>query len=190
MITAIAPNGSTAMDIVVDTSAGASLFSEAYGTNLIVANKLGFGSVSVDGLDGYRRNTGLLAEANRIVFGDETDVVNYEGIASAGASYNMAGPLVKRVKIALAIRRYTGVSMTSVKQQVQSSVAAVINKSNVGKSIAISSVVAAAKVNGVEAVTVLAPSYGVGSDLIVVQPYEKALVADLEGDISVTFVGE
>jgi hypothetical protein len=70
-------------------------------------------------------------------------------------------------------------------------VASTINTTPVGVSIAISDLVAAAtNITGVASVTVVSPSYGVGNDLIPVQPFEKALVLDIDSDVSISFVDE
>lgn len=185
----IGKNSTDSMKVVLLNQSEFAHIGELFGTSLITSNKLGFATAPAVGLDSYRRNTGLIAEANRIVFGDETNVVDYEGVASGGASYNIAGPLVRRVKIAVSIRSFTGVNEKDLRQQIASSIAATVNASNVGQSIALSSIVAAARVSGVEAVTITSPIYGVGDDLIVIHPYEKALVTDPENDISISFLG-
>lgn len=186
----LTPNGSDSMNLVF-YSFDTTYINEAFGTSIIPLNKLNFPVAGSSGRDSYKANTGLIAEANRIVFGDETNSSQYEGISSAGASYNINGPLVKRIQIALTIRPMTGVSIDSVRESVQSAVAAAINKSFIGTPIPISEIVKAAQsVNGVNAVSVSSPTYNVGQDLIAVQPYEKALVLDIENDITVTFIGE
>jgi hypothetical protein len=66
-----------------------------------------------------------------------------------------------------------------------------VNQSAIGEPLALSSIVtAASKVVGVLSVTILSPTYNAGNDLIPVQPYEKALVLDLDTDIQITFTGE
>lgn len=191
-ITAIAPNGSANMDIVtVLDTAELPYVNESFGTSVIPLNKLEFPTTGSSGRDSYKKNTGLIAEANRIVFGDETNSAQYAGIASAGASYNINGPLVKRIQVSLAIRPITGVSVDSIRQSVQSAVASAVNKTLVGKPVAISELIKAAQsVNGVAAVSVSSPAYSVGQDQIAVQAYEKALVLDIENDITISFIGE
>lgn len=186
-ISTIAPNGASEMTVLLRSNAGNTLINEAYGTVLTVTNKLGFSGTKAVGLDAYRRNTGLIAAASQVIFGDESNVVDFEGVASAGASYTYSGPIVKRVKVAISVR---AIETEDLVNQIQSSVAAAINKTPIGKSVALSSVVTAAQVSGVSAVTIVSPIYGVGDDLIVIQPYEKAKVVDIENDISVVVIGE
>ena len=143
------------------------------------------------GVDGYKQNTGLIAEANKVIYGDESNSTAYPGVAAAGAQINISGPLVRRIEVSLALRIRTGVSTTDIQNKVKSGVANVINQTGVGKSIPLSKIVAAAQaVNGVEAVTVLSPEYASGSDLIDIQPYEKPLVTDVDADINISFVGD
>ena len=191
-IRSVIPDGAdTILVCGQSTSSFRDFINESYGTTISSVGKLQFPTVGSTGRDSYKKNTGLIAEANKIVFGDETAAGDYQGIASAGASYNIAGPLVKRIQIALAIRPITGIAVDSIRTSIQSSVAAAINKTLVGQSVSISEVVKAAQsVNGVQAVSVSSPAYNVGNDLIPVQAYEKALVLDIENDITVSFIGE
>lgn len=190
-IQSIAPNG-TAMDIRFSTSAGSTKVNAGYGTVVSALDKLEFSTTAaVPGIDGYTHSRGLIEEANRVVYGDEAQSSTYPGIAAAGASIDISGPLVRRVAVSLALRVRSGISLLDVRDQVRSAVAAVINETKVGNSIAISDLVSAAQsVNGVVAVTVLSPTYGTGNDLISVQPYEKPLVNDIQQDIQISFVGD
>lgn len=190
-IQSIAPNG-TAMDVRFSTSAGSTKVNAGYGTVISALDKLEFSTTAaVPGIDGYTHSRGLIEEANRVVYGDEAQSSTYPGIAAAGASIDIGGPLVRRVTVSLALRVRSGVSLLDIRDQVRSAVAAVINETKVGISIAISDLVSAAQsVNGVVAVTVLSPAYGTGNDLISVQPYEKPLINDVQQDIQISFVGD
>jgi hypothetical protein len=190
-VVAIAPEG-TGFRVKLDEVSAeyGALVSEAYGTSLVVANKLGFAGTAAVGSDAYRYHTGLIAEANKIVFGDERDALRYPGVASAGAAYNIDGPLKRRIRVALSLRTSTGAPSQAIRNAVQSAVAAAINRSPHGQPIAISALTTAAQaVNGVTSVAVASPSYYVGADRIVLQSNEKALVFDMN-DITVSFVGE
>jgi Asp-tRNA(Asn)/Glu-tRNA(Gln) amidotransferase A subunit family amidase len=123
----------------------------------------------------------------RITYGDPRDPATYPGVAAADSYIAFSGPLVKRIRVALAIRLRTGAPEADVRAAVQSAVAAVINRTGVGQPVAISDLVdAAASVTGVVSVSVVSPSYGPGSDLISVQPYEKPLVLSAAQDVSVS----
>ena len=196
-ITGISPGSSNLTDIKFDTSEKVTRIGAAAGTVLVAQDRLGLGLDSIGnplpasvGLDGYRFHTGLLAEANKVVYGDEAGASTYPGIAAAGASINISGPIVKRITVALALRIRTGTSAPDIANQAKSRVAALVNNSPVGTDIAISDVVATVQaVNGVQAVTVLSPVYNSGHDLIAVQPDEKPLILDGDRDVTVSFVG-
>ena len=67
-------------------------------------DKLSFPTGLYSGVDGYAFSTGLIGEANRVVYGDPDDEATYPGMAAAGATVLTSGPLVKRIKLALALR--------------------------------------------------------------------------------------
>lgn len=167
------------------------LLGEGFGTVLSAMDKLSFPTALAQGADGYRYNTGLIGEVNRVIYGDPRDPATYPGVAGAGVKVNLAGPLVRRVTVSLGIRLRLGVSPTDAIRQVRAAVSGAINDTGIGRSIPISSLVAAAmQTTGVLAVSVLSPVYSSSNDLIPIQPDEKPLVLDAEQDISVSIVGE
>ena len=202
----ISPNASNASLVDVrfslwhDTGLGGSYsyylpgdyeISDVYGAVLTSLDKLAFGTDIVPGVDGYRYNTGLLGEVNRVIMGDPRDPTSYPGVVAAGTNVNISGPLVKRIQVALAIRLRLGVLPQSAISYVRSAVAATINSFGVGKPVVISNLVAAAaSINGVTAVSIVSPTYNSDNDLITVQPYEKPLVLNAEQDITVSIVGD
>lgn len=187
----------TLANVKFTTSAGYQKIGAVAGSIIIAKDKLAFPTTLATGIDGYSHSTGLIGEAAKVLYGDETDPATYPGIVAAGANVNISGPLVKRIRVALQIRvrsstiSSSGITINDVEDRVRSAVASVINNTAVGTSISLSDIVTAAgTVNGVIAVTVLSPTYGAGNDLISVQPYEKPLVLNLEQDIQVSSVGE
>jgi hypothetical protein len=195
-IRTISPNqtDATYVDIKFESSAGSALIGSAAGSIVSPLDKLGFSADLAQGIDGYSRNTGLIAEANRVAYGDRRDPATYPGVVSAGAKLNISGPLVKRVQVALNLRvrnSSSTVNTTDVGDRVRSAVASVVNSTGIGKAIAISDIInAASKVTGVVAVSVVSPVFSSESDLIPVQPYEKPLVLNLEQDVLISFAGE
>lgn len=138
------------------------------------------------GVDAYRYNTGLVKEVNRIVYGDPADPALHPGVIAAGSSMNIDGPQVKQVKVSLQIRADQGADVIS---SVQSAVTKAVNETPIGTNVAISDIVSAANnVPGVLSVAVLYPTYTAGSDLITVQPFEKAMVLATQ-DVSVVTTG-
>lgn len=172
-----------------DTSVGYAYLSESTGAIITVLDKLGFSTTLATGQDAYQYHTGLLQEVNKVVYGDVGDTATYPGVGAAGGKINIDSPLVRRVSFGLSIRLKTGVSALEIESTIKSAVAAVINSYPHGTPIPISLLIGAAnEVVGVSSVTPIS-KYGVGSDLLAVQPYEKALVLDLATDLTITFVG-
>ncbi len=190
-IRAISPNqdNGTYVDVKFESDGGYRQISVEAATLIQPLDKLAFPTDLFLGVDGYRYSTGLIQEVNKVAYGDPSDPSTYPGIIAAGARVNIQSALVKRITCALALRLKSGVSEVDIKNRVRSAVASVINKTGVGQAISISSLITAAgSVNGVVAVTWLAPVFSVGNDLIPVQPFEKPLILNLEDDISVSTV--
>lgn len=166
----------------------AAAIGEAYGSQLRALNKLEFEVGTAIGNDGYSHSVGLIGEADKVMYGYETDPVTYPGVVAAGANVNISGPLVKRIQIALSLRVRGTTSV--IFEAVRGAVATFVNSSKVGESIAISDIVSiAASIGGVEAVSVASPTYSTTNDRIAVQPYEKPLVLQPEVDITLTLIG-
>ena len=148
--------------------------------------KLGFSEINRKGLDSYRYDTGLLAQANKVVYGDPRDSITYPGVAAAGAEIFIKPPLFKRIKVSINVRIRTGIPFTRVVEQVRNNVAALINSTGIGEPIAISDIVSAVNsIPGVSAVSISSPAYDAANDIIAVAATEKALIIDTVNDIIV-----
>lgn len=182
----------TLTDIKFDTSAGVTEVSESAGTVLSSLDKLAFSTTTAAGIDGYQHSTGLLEEANKVGYGVDSDPATYPGLIAAGANVNMQGSLIRRISLSLGLRVRTGVTTDDIENAVRSAIATAINNKGVAEQVSISEDIVgpAQSINGVVSVTVLSPTYGVGNDLIAIQPYEKARVLNLDDDIQISFVGE
>ncbi len=178
------------LDIITENIRQYEKINDIGSVNVSALNRLGFATTLINGLDGYRYNTGLIGEANRITYGDPRDNSTYPGVAAAGAEINIQAPLVKRIQISLGVRVRTGVPFTSILSQVQSSVTAYINGSLSGQAIPIDGILNAANsVIGVFAVSISVPNFSTTNDVINVQPSEKALVINPSLDIQIFQVG-
>lgn len=185
------PGDGTFADVVFDTEPGFLDVGAGPGSVLTALDKLEFPAGVFTGVDGYRHSTGLVGEANRVIYGDPADGATYDGYAASGASILVSGPLVKRVQVALSLRVQSGLASDDLADRVRSAVAAVINQAGVGQPVAVSAIVnAAAAVTGVVAVAVVKPAFSSTNDLVPVGPNEKPLVLDLKNDVLVAFVGE
>jgi hypothetical protein len=148
--------------------------------------KLGFSEINRKGLDSYRYDTGLIAQANKVIYGDPRDNVTYPGVAAAGAEIFVKPPLFKRIKVSINVRVRTGIPFTRVVEQVRNNVAALVNSTGIGQPIAISDIVSVVNsIPGVSAVAISSPAYDVSNDVIAVAPTEKALIIDIVNDIIV-----
>lgn len=184
-LVSVSPYDSTQSDLKFDTTARYQDINATYGSVVTAIDKPDFGA-EVRGQDGYRRNTGLIAEANRVLYGDESAPGTYPGVAAADAKIAISGPRFRRITAALSVRADSDLVLA----RVRSAVAGYVNALGVGVAVPISGIVRAAmSVNGVTAVTILSPTYGAGSDTISVQPYEKPFVIDPETDIRVSMTG-
>jgi uncharacterized phage protein gp47/JayE len=184
------PNANNRNFVVFDTNKQYQKFDESAGVSIVSLNKLNFNTIIKQGLDSYKYNVGLIAEANRVIYGDPRDPTTYPGVGAAGAEIYVREPLAKRVQISIDIRLKTGVPFSQASEQVKTSVSSLINSNPIGESIAISSIIAAVdSIPGVRAVAISSPLYDSANDTIYVAPSEKAIVIDSTIDISVSLNG-
>jgi len=152
-------------------------------------SKLEFPTTIKKGVDSYRYHTGLLRQANKVVYGEPRGT-EFEGVAAAGAEINIQPPLVRRIEVSIVIRLNTGVPFVKIVEQVRNNIASLINSTGIGQSIPISNIVSAVNsISGVFAVSIASPSYSPSLDLISVNPSEKPLILDPLTDIIVSKVG-
>jgi hypothetical protein len=154
---------------------------------MTAVGKLEFPSEIIRGVDAYKFNTGLIGEANRIVYGDPRDNTTYPGVSAAGAEIFIKAPLVKRIEVSINVRVKTGIPFTAIVEEVRNSIAALINSNPVGQPIAISNIISTVDaIIGIQAVAISSPQYDPQNDVIRVNSGEKALVLDIIADILVS----
>lgn len=174
-------------ELVLTTREVAEKITDSGAVSITAASKLGFDDNVTIGVDGYRYDIGLLAEANRIIYGDPRDSETYSGVGAAGVAIYTDPPLVRRVTVGIVVRIRTGIPFVQVVEQVRNSVSALIKGQPIGQSIAISSIVATVdEIPGVFAVSISSPLYDVSNDVITIQQNEKAIVIDPITDITVS----
>lgn len=195
LLTMVPNNTSGFTDLWFDGELNWGKISAGNGTIITAQDKFDFPITTNVGKDGYEVATGLIHTANQTLFGVSEDNAVYPGVVASGSNLNIEGPLIKKVQISLGVRVISGtLANTTATQAIvntcKSAVATVINQSPVGLPIAISSIVeAVAQVGGVQAVSVLSPVYNESNDSIPVQPFEKALVINLDTDVLINVVG-
>ena len=176
--------------IVFDTNAVYEKIDEAAAVGLTSISKVEFNTVVRKGLDSYRYNTGLIAEANRIIYGDPRDPSTYPGVGAAGAEIFVREPLTRRIQVSVDVRINTGVPFAQTAEQVRTSVGSLVNSNPVGQPIAISAIVSAVyAIPGIKAVSISSPQYDSTHDIIFIAPSEKARIIDPILDISVSQIG-
>ena len=182
----IDPDNLNNKNIIFDSANQFEKIGEVGDVYLEAMSKLNFPSAITKGLDAYKYNTGLIAEANRIVYGDPRDNTTYPGVAAAGAEIFIKPPLVKRIEVSISVRIKTGIPFVTIAEEVRNSVAALINANPVGQSIPISNIISAAGgIAGIQAVAISSPQYDVQNDIIRINAGEKSFILDIISDITV-----
>lgn len=185
-ILAIMPDGENAR-ILLDDDSSLSRWGQSSGTVMSSLEKLEFDTSLHLGVDSYRYNTGLIAEAKRVVYGDSADVENFSGYAANGAQIVFQGHTIKRIKLTVQVRLRNN-SATTI-DQIRSSVINVVNSASAGMPISISSIVSAInEIDGVIAVSVVSPDYTPTRDQIVIRGSEKGKIVD-PNDVQVIVAG-
>ena len=188
--TSVNPDNTSLGYIIFDSRHQANKINDAGDTTISSVGKLGYSILIRNGMDSYKYQTGLLAEANRIVYGDPRDTGTYPGSAAAGAEIFIKEPLPRRVRLAIDVRLETGIPFVQIVEQVRTNIAALINSNEIGKSIAISDIISTVNtIPGVSAVAISSPLYNATNDTIKINPSEKARIIDYATDISVSKIG-
>lgn len=186
----IDPASSTRGLIVFDSEEQYNKISDVGAVQIESVNKLNFSTILRKGLDSYRYHTGLIGEANRIVYGDPRDSTTYPGYAAAGAEINIRGALIRRVQASIDVRIETGIPFAQIVEQVRTNVTALVDGNDIGQSIAISDIIETVNtIPGVRAVAISSPLYNAANDVIQIQPREKSKIIDPVVDIAVNQIG-
>lgn len=181
------PSNLNAKNVIFDTSNQFEKIGELSAVSMSALGKLQFPTDVVKGVDSYKFHTGLIGEANRIVYGDPRDNTTYPGVSAAGAEIFIKAPLVRRVEVSINVRVKTGVPFSVIVEQVRNSVASLINSNPIGQPIPISNIISTVDaIVGVQAVAISSPQYDAQNDVIRINAGEKALVLDVISDVLVS----
>lgn len=184
------PGNDSLMNLIFDTQDQQEKINSIGIVSVNTINKLNFTTSVKNGLDSYRYTTGLIAETNRIVYGDPRDTQTYPGVAAAGAEIFINGPLAKKIQVSVDIRVKTGIPFTSISEQARNAISALVNSNDIGQPIAISDIVGVVRqIPGVLSVAISSPQYDPANDIIAVQPAEKTIILDDINDIIVSEIG-
>ena len=186
---AVDPANLQRITLLFDSNEGYSKLNEASSMLLTAMGKLGFPESTISGYDSYKHHTGLIAQANKIVYGDPRDTTTYPGVAAAGAEIFIKPPLVRRITVSINVRVQTGIPFSRITEQVRNNIAALINSTAIGQSIAISDIISTVNsIPGTRAISISSPTYDALHDIIVINPAEKPFVLDIVNDIQVSKV--
>ncbi len=107
----------------------------------------------------YAHYTGLLAEVQRVVNGDEQDRIRYPGWKAAGTRVRVRFPFVRQIDVRLALTPKEGFARTDLASPVTAAVEAYINGLGLGAEVVLARIVALAMdVPGVFDATALLPT--------------------------------
>ena len=187
---AMQPGSSKYNNIVFNTSAQYDKIDLSAGVGLTSLGKMNFVTTIVNGTDAYSFDTGLIGQANRVVYGDPRDAITYPGVNAAGTNIFIREPLLKSISIALAIRTNIGVSFAQITSQIQSSVYALVQSNPIGESLDLSSIIETVRaIPGVTSVVMTSPTYNVANDEIILVTGEKAFIPSQVNNINVSLIG-
>lgn len=182
--------------IILDSPELTEKLTSSLGAQLIGGGKLGFdadvtsatGSIH-SGIDAYKYYIGLIGELNKVIYGDPSDRINYPGWRAAGTAIGIRAAILKHIKASFSIRTKSGVPFTEIRDRVKAAVAGYVNSLDVGQSVSISRMIAAANtIPGVVSVAVTFPTYDSANDLIAVAANERARVIDPTTDITISLI--
>jgi len=151
-------------------------FNVANESSITHMGKLGYSNEISIGVDGYIYYTGLLQKVQYIVDGYEPDVQDYPGQRATGAIIETLPPLPYEFSCNLTITTNSGVNLSAVSNNVQSTVINYIESLNVGQAIILSQIVAnVMQVSGVQSVNITSPTSA--TQIITLLPNEKAITS-------------
>lgn len=189
-IAAIGPNSTslgTLSDIILTTSPLVTKITSTGNFTMTGLDKLNFPTTLNQGIDAYKVATGIIAEANKTIYGVASDPILYPGVASSGSNINIEGPKIRAINVSLGVRYMSGVAISIVEENIKSAVASVVNSTKLGTQLALGSIInAAMSVSGVSSAVLMEPQFTSSNDIIQLQPYEKPLILNIDSDIIVT----
>jgi hypothetical protein len=163
--------------------------SDVYECSFKALNKLGFDTKTFFGIDSYLAYEGLIKEASKVIYGDTSNPNTYPGVKSAGAYIDIQPPLPRKITLSIGVRLRTGVSFSTIQNNIKSVAAGVINSTAIGQSISISDILGAIRgIQGIFAVSMIYPTYDSDNDVIVINAGEKP-ICNASTDVSVTLLG-
>lgn len=190
LLSAPRPGSTNSNSVIFNTSNQYEKINASAGVELTSLSKLNFPTTVRAGLDCYNYDTGLIGEANQVLYGNPRDTVTYPGVIAAGTDIYIREPLLKRIKISVAIRTNIGVSFPQITSQIQSTVYSLVLANPLGQSLDISQIVESVRlIPGITSVVITSPTYNINNDEITLVTGEKAFIVSQQSDINVSLIG-
>lgn len=185
----VGPGSNGLATVIFDSPELTDKITSSLGAQLVGQGKLGFSTAIHFGIDAYKYYIGLIAELNKVIYGDPADKINYPGWRAAGTAIGIRPAILRRITASFSIRTKSGVPFVEIRDRVKSAVAGYVNDLGVGESVSISRMIAAANtIPGVVSVAITFPTYDSANDLIAVAANEKAFVVDPSIDITISLI--
>jgi hypothetical protein len=173
--------------IILDSPELVDRLSSSASASLTVLNKLDMPTDINFGVDGYRNYNGLIAQLNKVIYGDPSNPEDYQGVRAAGTDIDIKEAIIKPIFISLAIRVKTNFPFSEVRERVKSAAASYVNTLGVGEQVSLSKVVeAVSKINGIASVVIISPTYTSSSDRISVGNDQRASIINPTNDVTVS----
>jgi hypothetical protein len=186
---AVGPAAGSYQNIMVDSPNLVTKITNSLGGVAIGTGKLNFATTVNYGKDAYKYYVGLIEELTKVIYGSPADEINYPGVRAGGTDIGITPAILRRIKGSFGVRINSGVPFTEIIARVQAAIAGYVNNLDVGESVSISGMIAAATtIPGVISVVVTYPTYAAGSDQIAVAANEKAFVVNPTTDLTVSLV--
>lgn len=139
-ITAVTPNTPTTGIYKLTTNQTMSPYLVANNATVVRTSVLAFSSEAAQGVDGYKRYTGLLELVQKTIDGIESDPA-YPGIKAAGVQIEVLPPIVLQTRFELDLTLAQGVTISSILDDVKNAVSTYVNSSKVGEEIILNQIV-------------------------------------------------
>jgi len=188
-ILAMGPGNGNTTNIIVDSPNLTERITSSLSAQAIATSKLNMNTNINLGIDAYKYYIGLIQLITNTIYGVPYDRINFPGWRASGSPINIVPATLLSIKASFAIRIASGVPFTDIIDVVQSAIAGYVNNLDVGESVSISAMIAAAStIPGVTSVTVTSPTFSSSSDLIAVNANEQAYVINPTTDITITLL--
>lgn len=137
-------------------------------------NQFNFDTSPITGIDGYEYYGGLIQQEQWTLNGQDTDPINYPGVAAAGVQIEVAAPILTFVTVIVQVTTIGSLAVSAVTNPVKAVIGQYINSLGVGAEVILAEITKA--VMGVDGVVDVKITFPINN--IVIQDNELAKVRD------------